>query len=126
MARNGRTIEVRNADGNLIVSLRVYDESQPSAGNGAKPPATRNNSRPASNAAKSQTQSHDGNGERDGDAITDAQKRYLFRILADQGLDGDRALAFVKERLGVEVLTNVTKREASSLIDELLGSATTE
>jgi len=123
MARNGRTIEVRSADGSLILSLRVYDEAPPGAGNGAKPPASRTANLPSNN---SKPKGHEGNGDDNADAITDAQKRYLFRILADQGLDGDRALAFVKERLGVEALTNVTKREASALIDELLGSATTE
>ena len=55
--------------------------------------------------------------------MTDAQKRYLFRILADQGIEGDQALSYLKERLGVESLGNVTKREASALIEELLGSA---
>ena len=49
------------------------------------------------------------------DAISDAQKRYLFRILADQGLEGDDALSHIKERLGVENLSNVTKREASAI-----------
>ena len=117
MARNAKCIEIRSADGHLLFSLRLYDESQGASAAG-KPAANRNgrqsNSQPG--------QGHEGNGQQDGDSITDAQKRYLFRILADQGTEGDQALSYLKERFGVEALTNVSKREASQLIEELLGS----
>ena len=103
-----------------MFSLRIFDEPQ-TRGSQAKAPA--NHAARSSNNQRNQTQ--DGNGEKDGDGITDAQKRYLFRILADQGLEGDAALAHLTQRLGVEVLNNATKREASALIEELLGSAAT-
>ena len=115
MARNVKCIEVRTADGKLMFSLRLYDEFQ-GAGSNAKAPSGNHAARPAQ-------ASHSGNGDRDADAMTDAQKRYLFRILADQGLEGEQAFAHLKERLGVENLNNATKHEASSLIEELLGSA---
>jgi hypothetical protein len=118
MARNAKTIEVRAADGKLMFSLRIIDEAQ---GSGAQGNPGRNG-RPANNQRSQSRQSHEGNGDRDGDAITDAQRRYLFRILADQGVEGDDALAQLKERLGVENLNNVTKREASNLIEELLAN----
>jgi hypothetical protein len=118
MPTTPKRIEVRSPDGSLMFTLRIIDETQ-GTGNKTQHSANRTG-RPASSQ---KSQSHNGNGEKDGDAITDAQKRYLFRILADQGMEGDDALAHLKERLGVEDLNNVTKREASSLIEELLGSA---
>jgi hypothetical protein len=122
MAATPKRIEVRSPDGSLLLSLRLFDEPpQKGSQTRAQSPAPANRvSRPAS---APRNQPADGNGEHDADAITDAQKRYLFRILAEQGLQGDDALTHLKERLGVEVLNNVTKREASNLIEELLGSA---
>jgi len=117
MTKNAKCIEVRSADGQLIFTLRLYDEAQGQGAN-AKSPAGRNG-RQANNQ---RSQGQDGNDDKDGDAMTDAQKRYLFRILADQGTEGEQALSYLKERFGVDVLTNVSKREASGLIEELLGN----
>ena len=114
MATTPKRIEVRSSDGNLMFSLRLYDETR-GAGNEA-------NASPRSAAQASNPKGRNGNGYQDADAISDAQKRYLFRILADQGLEGDQALSYLKERCGVEGLSNVTKREASALIEELLGN----
>ena len=117
MTKNAKCIEVRSADGHLMFALRVYDEAQ-SQGSNAKPPAKRNGRQ----ATSQRSQGPEGNGDKDGDAITAAQKRYLFRILADQGTEGEQALSYLKERFGVDMLTNVSKREASTLIEELLGN----
>jgi hypothetical protein len=59
---------------------------------------------------------------RNGDRMTDAQRRYLFRILAGRGIRGEAAHERLKDLLGVESLTEAAKREASALIEELLAT----
>jgi hypothetical protein len=125
MATNPKCIEVRSSDGNLMFSLRVYDETQ-GAANGTNASSSRAaQASSPKNRNRNGNGNGNGNGHQDADAMSDAQKRYLFRILADQGLEGDQALTHIKERFGVESLNNVTKREASELIEEILGSAAT-
>lgn len=57
---------------------------------------------------------------RNGNEMTEAQRRYLFRLLAEQGLADEAAHDTIVERLGVESLKDATKAEASALIEELL------
>jgi hypothetical protein len=121
MATTPKRIEVRGADGNLMFTLRIFDETR-GAGNAASA-APRRAAQASNPRGRNGSGNTDGNGQQDADAISDAQKRYLFRILADQGMEGEQALTYLKERFGVETLTNVTKREASAVIEELLGSA---
>src|SRR6266850_468373 len=52
--------------------------------------------------------------------MSEAQRRYLFRILAGYGIEGDAAHAYLKEHLGVTKLAGVSKLEATKLIDRLL------
>jgi hypothetical protein len=60
------------------------------------------------------------NGNGDEPAMTDAQKRYLFRILAERGIDGDKAYSRLKEIFQVDALKEITKMEASRAIERLL------
>jgi hypothetical protein len=55
-----------------------------------------------------------------GDAMTEAQRRYLFRLLAEQGITDEAAHDVLLDRLGIESLKDATKAGASSLIEELL------
>ena len=55
--------------------------------------------------------------------MTDAQKRYLFRIMASQGFEGDVAQDQLKKLLHTDSLKMVTKAQASQLIEELLAKA---
>jgi hypothetical protein len=121
MATAPKRIEVRSSDGNLMFSLRICDETRGS-GNEANASPRRTQASNPRNRNGSGNGNGNGNGHQDADAMSDAQKRYLFRILADQGLEGDQALSHIKERFGVEDLNNVTKREASGLIEEILGN----
>lgn len=61
--------------------------------------------------------SPNGNGDA---PMTDAQRRYLFRILAGQGIQGDAAHEHLKELFGVPALQQVSKADATRAIDELL------
>ncbi len=55
-----------------------------------------------------------------GALMTEAQRRYLFRILAGQGLQGDAAHEYLQDFLGVTSLREVTKQQATQAIDRLL------
>jgi hypothetical protein len=52
--------------------------------------------------------------------MTDAQKRYLFRIMAEKGYENDKGYARLKELFQVDSLKEVTKLEASKMIERLL------
>ena len=58
-------------------------------------------------------------GTEDG-SMTDAQKRLLFRIMSDQGFEGDKAYEQLKKFFQVGSLKEVTKLVASHAIDRLL------
>ena len=61
-----------------------------------------------------------GNGNGNGALMTEAQRRYLFRILAGQGMDNLAALDYLKEYFEVRDLSSVTKAAATTAIDDLL------
>jgi hypothetical protein len=64
-----------------------------------------------------------GNGGKNGDdGMSDAQKRYLFRLLADQGIENDAALEELKKRFKVSSLQEVSKVDASREINKLVTS----
>jgi hypothetical protein len=52
--------------------------------------------------------------------MTEAQRRYLFRLMAGQGLEGEAAQELLKEHLDVSSLKEVTKTQATRAIDRLL------
>ena len=54
------------------------------------------------------------------DIMSYAQKRYLFRLLAEQGFEGDQAHEYLKKKFRVNNLQDVTKFEASQVIEKLL------
>jgi hypothetical protein len=107
MKPSARRIEVRTADDKLIFSLRLYDDEA-------------NGSSAGSGDEQKKRDANGGKGPNDFVAMTESQKRYLFRILAERGLEGDDAHQHLKERFGANALTDVSKREASSMIEQLL------
>jgi len=58
------------------------------------------------------------NGDRN--AMSDGQRRFLFRILASQGLQGEEAAEHLRQFLAVESLDRARKSDAAALIDRLL------
>lgn len=53
-------------------------------------------------------------------AMSESQRRYLFRLLAAQGLVAEAAHTRLKEYFKVDSLTKVMKSEATVLIDRIL------
>jgi hypothetical protein len=115
MGNATRCIEVMTGEGKLIFSLNLI-EKEIEMEKKTESPAPRN---PEPKSERSQST----NSKNADSMMTDAQKRYLFRILADQGIEGDRAYRYLKESFGVEVLKDVTKPDASRMIKQLLGEA---
>jgi hypothetical protein len=81
------------------------------AGSGAQ-------SRLGSPSTKPTSENGAGNGSRN--AMTEGQRRYLFRLLASQGFQGEAAHEHLKKVFLVESLTDVGKSEAAQMIDRLL------
>lgn len=56
----------------------------------------------------------------DGAPMTEAQRRYLFRLLAGEGLQGEAAHERLKQLLEVSSLKDAKKSAATALIDRLV------
>lgn len=52
--------------------------------------------------------------------MTEPQKRYLFRLLALQGVEGDAAEDHLKEYFQVKSLKEISKAAASELINQMV------
>jgi hypothetical protein len=100
-----KCIEVRTGDGKVIFSLYFHEKEM-------------------EDTPKAQVNQQDPKKEKDlpndEPKMTDAQKRFLFRILADQGTEGDKAHEKLKELFQVDSLKEVSKLEASRMIERLL------
>ncbi len=107
-----------------VVSFEELDGEQAAteplgAGSGAssRTPARPNrNGAPQRNGSPPRRQPDNGAPQ----PMSEAQRRYLFRILAGQGVAGDVAHEYLKELFAVESLTDVGKNDATAMIDRLL------
>ena len=109
MAEKARRIELRTGGGEVILSL-IFIEKEISIENNHKNGPT---SDQGGNEGKDPSPSNDS-------AMTEAQKRYLFRILAERGIQGEIAHQELKNAFRVNALTEVGKFEASKMIERLL------
>jgi hypothetical protein len=65
-----------------------------------------------------------GNGDgSNGELMTYPQKRYLFRIVAQQGVEGNKVQDHLIKLFQADSLKDVTKVEASRMIERLLKDA---
>lgn len=55
-----------------------------------------------------------------GERMTDPQKRYLFRLLAAQKVEGKAAEEHLRTHFTVSRLTDIPKESASAYIDQLV------
>jgi len=70
------------------------------------------------------TQEIEGSASKDDSPkMTESQRRYIFRLLAQQGIEEDDALNLLLEEFGVKSLSQVERAQAKSKIGELLGQA---
>ena len=52
--------------------------------------------------------------------MTEPQKRYLFRLLAEQSVEGKKAEEHLKDYFKVKALRDVSKSAASQLIEQMV------
>jgi len=64
--------------------------------------------------------SNQTSGYSNDDSMTENQRRYLFRLLAERGVRGDDAHDYLKNEFQVESLNEVSKQDASDMINFLL------
>lgn len=88
---------------------------------GVRPVSTRSPRDSAQATSRPSRSAGSGNGN--GALMTEAQRRYLFRILAGQGLENEAAHDYLKEYFEVPSLQQVTKQQATEAIDQLLKEA---
>jgi formate dehydrogenase maturation protein FdhE len=114
MEKKARCIEVRTSEGKVILSLYLFDKEMVLEDNPISV-----EKKPEAKEEKGQA----GSSQADEPLMTSAQKRYLFRILAEQGFEGDKAHNHLKSLFQVESLKEVSKLEASRMIERLLEEA---
>ncbi len=109
MEKTRKIIEIRDSNERLLLSFLVTEAPFPDTSR-----EIRNN----------QTGQKGENTSGQDLFMTDAQKRYLFRILADQGKEGEDAHEYLKTKVfQVESLKEVTRLEASQAIERLLAES---
>ena len=115
MKKKVKCIELRTVEGRAILVLYLY-EKEIVLEDSQETKSQKNLKEPEKEKAKASSKSKEP-------LMTDAQKRYLFRILADNGIEGDKAHQQLKELFQVNSLKEVTKLEASRMIERLLEEA---
>jgi hypothetical protein len=111
-----------------IVSFEELDGERPtpagqSLGSGAAP-----SSRSRGNGRNGQTARPRGNERASTpngspEPMSEAQRRYLFRLMAGQGFHKEAAEEHLKDLFQVDSLSAVTKQQAMKMIDQLLNPA---
>ena len=114
MKNKEKRIELRTPDGKVILVLHLFEEM------GLEDdPKVSSDQKPETGKAKPQSPSP----QNENPPMTDAQKRYLFRILAEKGIEADKAHQRLRELFQVDSLKEVSKLEASRMIERLLEEA---
>ena len=117
MAKQERCIELRSSLGKTLFGLYIFDrevesESKPKPAESPKPEPKKpqEGKRNGNKGAKAPEKTPAGNPPppSNGDPMTAPQKRYLFRLLADQGMEGDSAYQYLKDHFQVSALSEIT------------------
>ncbi len=114
-----KMLEIRTDSGELIFRLRLIVKDDPGQGEVKQEKKTGKGN--GDNGKASGGNGGNGNGG-NYEPMTDAQKRYLFRLLAQQGIEKDAAYDELKTTFGVNNLKDVTKMEASREIEKRLAA----
>jgi hypothetical protein len=115
MEKKAKRIELRTPDGKVIIVLYLYEKEVVLEDS----PGVSSDNRGEAKKEKPQPR----NPDPEEPLMTAPQKRYLFRILADRGIEGDEALQNLKDLFQVDSLREVTKLQASKMIERLLEEA---
>jgi len=102
-----KCLEVYTPDGSLICRAYFTERGMPEAV--SKTPAEE--SPPAKPKEK---------GSGTGESMTGPQKRLLFRLMATRVKEGETAHEELKKKFRVESLEDVSKRDASQMIEQMM------
>lgn len=94
-----------------VISMEELGQEYPN-GNGGK--------RPNGNSPKGGPQGPQGDQNR---PISDSQRKYLFRLLAERGVDAEAGHSWLCRSCAVESVQSITRTQASELIDRLVNDA---
>ena len=112
MSDNDKTtwrVTIKSAEGQPLVTFLVEGERV-----AATPPE------PAASSSGNSGPNHPV-PETDGEPrMTDPQKRYLFRLLAEKGVEGKKAEDHLRDHFKVRALREVSKAAASQLIEQMV------
>lgn len=122
MEQKGRYVNIKTKEGKFILSLYF------NPGNGVvledrlgpEPRREREASKGNGGNGNGNGNGNNGSAGTDGDLMTYPQKRFLFRILAQQGVEGDKANEHLVKLFQADSLKDVSKVEASRMIEFLL------
>jgi hypothetical protein len=104
------------------------DGKPQNGGNGKNAGQATNGKSGISTTPKSQNQPQEQEIPTNGadDPMTENQRRFLFRLLAERDITGDAAHDWLKQQLRVGSLQEATKHEASDLINVILNTESLE
>jgi hypothetical protein len=100
-------LEVYTPDGSLVCRVYMTERDLPVA-------------TPNAPAEKSHPEKSKEKEPANGEPMTSPQKRLLFRLMATQGKEGETAHEELKKKFRVKSLQDVSKREASRMIEQLM------
>jgi len=112
-----RVLEVRTGSGQLLFSLWLIEKEE---GYLESPKEEKKSTEGKGDKEKKEEGKKESTPGSNEPPMTDAQKRYLFRILAEQGFESEAAHEHLKKAFGVDSLKKVTKLEASREIERRL------
>ena len=108
--QNAKCFELYTADGNLMFRAYVVERPVPSD------PGKKETAPPAEPSGPND----DGKEKSNGELMTSPQMRKLFRLMAAKGSEGEKAHEELKKLFRASSLKEVSKLEASRMIDRLL------
>ncbi|HUI28975.1 MAG TPA: hypothetical protein VLX91_02070 [Candidatus Acidoferrales bacterium] len=123
MKKMTKLIEVQTPKGEPLFQLRIVESVLSEGEDPAKsqPAASLPASKPPIPSGGNGTKPQNGNGKMTTEEMmTEPQKKYLFRIMAMREKIGDEAHDELKRLFKVKTLKDVTKLDASRMIEELL------
>ena len=111
-----RVLEIRTGSGELLFSVSL---SEKGAASPEPPKPEEKPTKEKGGDGKKEEGKTDPPPAGNESLMSDAQKKYLFRILVEQGFEGEKAHEELKKAFGVDSL-KVTKLEASREIERRL------
>jgi len=109
-----KLIEIRTSQGELVCSFQIREKEEDKYRTLPKGDSGKGEENEPKGKDKGNTPDNKN------DLMSHAQKRYLFRLLAERGVEGNDAYEYLKKRFGADSLKEVTKIDASQVIEKLL------